>query len=274
MYRQAWLLALAACGSSSHAPRDAPSPDALADAASDSRLPGTLDGLCDGQPGKPRVLVYSYENMWRHLSNWYARSAIFAMCQTRGFHVETTNDPHALTAARLANIDVVVFAVTSGAGLDRYAMDDYEAWVRAGCGTVDYEASMATEPLWPFYHQNLGGAFEAESPTNVQATVNLDPTHPITQGLPAITKIDQWYAFPSHPETQPTMHVLMTLDESTLPADYPPSQLLGYHPLAWTYEPFGGRVVYNAFGDQVDDFQDPTLIEIMGRSIEWAAHQL
>src|SRR3979490_1563439 len=60
---------------------------------------GVIDGECTGAPGRPRVLVYTYENMWRHLSNLSAREAIYGMCASRGFNVSTTNAPHALTGS-------------------------------------------------------------------------------------------------------------------------------------------------------------------------------
>ena len=82
------LLAIAAC--SYDARTAAPTPDA---AAADARPLGVLDGDCAGEAGRPRVLVYTYENMWRHMSNLFARGAVYAMCETRGFNVKTTNDP-------------------------------------------------------------------------------------------------------------------------------------------------------------------------------------
>ena len=97
---------------------------------------GVIDGQCSGDAGKPRVLVYTYENEWRHISNLYARELILSMCTSRQFNVATTNDVFAINAHQLAQTDVVVFAVTSGMGLDDAAKADLEAWVRAGGGIV------------------------------------------------------------------------------------------------------------------------------------------
>lgn len=263
------LVLLAACGRS-HLASDASPPH---DATGDARAPGVIDGTCQGQPGAPRVLVYTYENLWRHLSNYYARQALLDMCTTHGFHVETTNDPHAFTAERLAAFDVVVFAVTSGSGMDRDAQQDFEAWVRAGGGVVGFEAAAATEQQWPFYVANLGASFLGHAPENVRATVRLVPGHPITDGLPALDLVDQWYVFQSRPEDVPGLHVLMTLDETTLPADFPKQYELGYHALGWVYEPFGGRVFYTALGDNPTDFSNPTFLTLVSRAIEWVAHR-
>lgn len=277
MTRALLLGVVAACSNHPAATRDAPALDAaVPDAAvpdAAPRPPGVIDGACAGTPGRPRVLVYTYENLWRHLSNYYARAAVFDMCQTRGFHVESTNDPHAFTADRLSHFDVVVFAVTSGSGMDADAHHDLEAWIRHGGGIVGFEAAAATESDWPFFVANLGAAFKAHNPVNVAGTVRFTPGHPITDGLPASLRlVDQWYVFQSRPEDVPGLHVLMTLDESTLPKDTPPEYLVGYHALGWAYEPFGGRVFYTALGDEPDDFQNATILELAARGIEWAAH--
>src|SRR5438067_5104957 len=91
--------AIAACGGDDLREQD---PGSLPNA-------GMIDGTCAGQPGAPRVLVYTYENMWRHMSNYFARTAILGMCESRGFTVSTSNDPHVFNAPQLAQFDVVVF---------------------------------------------------------------------------------------------------------------------------------------------------------------------
>ncbi len=261
------LLVLLACGRTTPAVPDDAAP-------ADSRLLGWIDGECDGIAGAPRVLVYTYENQWRHLSNYYARAALLGMCQTYGFHVESTNDPHAINAVQLARFDVVVFAVTSGSGIDGAGKRDFEAWVRAGGGVVGFEAATSTEQDWPFYVANMGAAFAGHAPAIVQGTVDIAQDHPITQGLPAtLTLVDQWYVFDPRPETVPGLHVLMTLDESSLPGDFPDAYKRGYHALGWAHENLGGRVFYTALGDQPDDFSDPTILELARRAIEWAAHR-
>jgi cytochrome c len=266
------LFTLAACSYDAGTVTPPPVPDA---AVFDARPLGVIDGQCDGTPGRPRVLVYTYENMWRHRSNLDARAAIADMCETRGFTVRITNDPRAINATRLAEADVVVFSVTSGAALDRAAQQDLEAWIRAGGGIVGLEAAAATEMQWAFFIDNLGAAFAGHPPGLQTATVRVeDSAHPITTGLPAAFEVtDQWYVFDRRPEDVPGLHVLLTLDETTLPADFPDEYKVGYHAIGWTHERFGGRVFYTGLGDNPDDFTDPTILELIGRAIEWTAHQ-
>lgn len=278
MRKTTWALAvlLAACGDNGTA-RDRPVPDAPAPDAAvpEARRPGGFDGTCGGEPGRPRVLVYTYENQWRHLSNFYARQALLDMCQTRGFHVASSNDPYVFNAAQLAQFDVVVFSVTSGSGIDLAGKEAFEAWVRAGGGVIGFEAATATEQQWRFYVENMGAEFATHPPALVPGTVRFEPvSHPITDGLPAsLDVVEQWYVFKARPEHVPGLQVLMTLDESTLPPDFPPELKVGYHAYGWVHENFGGRVFYTALGDNPDVFAHPTVLELAGRAIEWAAHR-
>lgn len=281
MRKTIWAAALllVACGDSGAARdaavSDAPVIDAVIDAPPEPRPLGGLDGTCSGQPGRPRVLVYTYENQWRHLSNLYARQALLDMCSTRGFTVASSNDPHVFNATQLAQFDVVAFAVTSGSGIDAAGKADFEAWVRAGGGVIGFEAATATEQAWQFYVQNMGAEFATHPPKLFPGTVRVEPvSHPITDGLPAsLDVVEQWYVFKARPEAVPGLQVLMTLDESTLPSEFPPELKVGYHAYAWTLERFGGRVFYTALGDNPDVFSHPTVLELTGRAIEWAAHQ-
>jgi type 1 glutamine amidotransferase len=251
-------------------------PDDVIDAAFPDGPPRSLggtDGYCEGEAGRPRVLVYTFENMWRHQSNLTARGLVYAMCETRGFTVTTTNDPHAINATRLADADVVVFAVTSGNGLDAASKAELEAWIRAGGGVVGLEAASATEMDWPFFVDNLGAAFAGHAPGLQRATVRVDPApHPITDGLPvSFVVTEQWYVFDRRPEEVPGLQILLALDESTLPADFPDEYRRGYHAIGWAQERFGGRTFYTGLGDNPEGFENATQVELIGRAIEWAA---
>lgn len=262
------VMTIAGCGTAD----DRPALDAT---VAPDRPWGVIDGACVGQPGRPRVLVYSRENQWRHLSNYYARLAIYDMCVTRGFNVVTTNDPLAINAARLSELDVVVFAITSGAGIDALGRADFEAWMRAGGGMVGLHSASATEAAWPFYVERVGASFLGHVPGMQAATVQIDPgAHPITDGLASPHGLtDEWYFFTARPEQVAGLDVRLTLDEDSLPADYPAEYKVGYHPIGWTRDDAAGRVFYTALGHNPDAFGDPWVLDLIGRAIEWAAHQ-
>lgn len=246
---------------------------APSDVLGDGRELGVINGECTGQPGAPRVLIYTYESIWRHFSNYYAFVALSNMCNTRGFNIKTTNDPRALNATRLADIDVIAFSLTSGPGMDPFVQKDVEAWVRAGGGIVGLHSASATEPDWTFYNDNLGARFAGHAPGLQEAVVQVLPGHPITDGLASFTHTDEWYLFQPRPEDVPGMQMLLALDETTLPPEYPEEQKVGYHPIGWAHDNFGGRVFYTALGHNEDSFTNPVILELIGRSIEWAAHR-
>jgi uncharacterized protein len=262
--RIAGLLALAlasACGD------DLPAPDA--------RPEGHIELHLDGQPGKPHVLVYTFENYWRHASNVDCRGAIVNMSATRGFTIDTTNDPLAINATNLAGVDVIVFAITSGDGLTALGRADLEAWIRAGGGVVGFHSATATEQSWPFYNNDvIGTRFAGHVPGVFEATVHMtSPTHPITLGMPDHTFGDEWYMFTQRPETISGATPLMTLDEDTLPVDYPAMYKQGVHTIAWAREQGPSRMFYAGWGHNPTTWYDPMLVELTGRAIEWAAHQ-
>lgn len=93
------------------------------------------------------------------------------------------------------------------------------------------------------------------------------------EGLQAFDVVEQWYVFKQRPENVPGLTVLMTLDESTPPADFSPEFEVGHHAYGWAHEKFGARVFYTALGDNPEVFSHPTLLELSGRAIEWVAHQ-
>jgi type 1 glutamine amidotransferase len=277
-HRLAWfviLAALAACGDNFPG-QPVPPPEAGITAPPDARPLGAITYVEQGQPGRPRVLVYTYESYWRHYSNIDAFLSVTNMVNTRGFTVALTNDPLALNATNLANYDVVVFAVTSGTGLNSLCQHDLEAWIRAGGGVVAFHSATATEWNWDFYtHDLMGTSFAGHINGLYPATVKVvSSTHPITAGLPDLHLTDEWYFFRQRPETVvPKMDMLLVLDEDSLPPDYPALAKQGFHPIGWAHENVGGRVFYFAAGHAQASWQDPTFVEIVGRAIEWAAHQ-
>jgi type 1 glutamine amidotransferase len=271
MARTAVLLALAllgACGDNASEDLDDGGPP-------DARPLGHIELHIDGQPGKPRVLIYTFENYWRHASNLDCRAQIANMNATRGFDISITNDPLAINATNLEGMDVIVFAITSGEGLNSLGRADLEAWIRAGGGVVGFHSASATEQNWPFYTSDVTGTqFFGHVDGLYEATVKMTaPTHPITVGLPDLTFADEWYMFTQRPETITGATPLMTLDEDTLPASYPAMYKQGVHTIAWAREQGPSRMFYAGWGHVPATWYDPTILELTGRAIEWAAHQ-
>lgn len=268
MLRTLPLLLLVACGDNAalHPDAAAPEPDAAAPPTA------VLDASCQGAAGAPRVIVYSAENLWNHESNPVAQRALLDMCSTRGFSVIATHDGTVFHDGHLDAADVVVFAVTSGPVMDDAAKSAFEAWLSRGHGMVGIHSASATDLEFPFFVQALGAQFLGHGLGLPTGTLLVDPGNAITASYPAMTtRSDEWYSFTAHPEDDAGTHVMAWLDETTLPADYLPSLLMGHHAIAWTHEGYGGRTFYTALGHTVETYREQPFLDMLGNAIAWAA---
>ncbi len=263
------LAAAAACGDNAE-PGPGPAPDAGPGAPGDAFY---NDARVQGEPGRPRVLVYTFQNVWYHESMFHLRAAVLNMRDSHGFTVIATSHPLAINAKNLAGVDAIVFAITSGVGLTASGRADLEAWIRAGGGFVGFHSATFTEPFWPFYVANIGTSFAGHPPGQWSARLELSRTHPITAGLPDLQLTDEWYFFSQRPETIPGAEMLIVLDEDSLAPEYPAANKQGYHPIGWANDRFGGRMFYSAFGHVPATWEDPRVLELTARAIEWAARQ-
>lgn len=233
-----------------------------------------LDGSCTGTFGGVRVLAFSRENLWNHGSNPIAQQALLDMCRTRGYSVVASRDPLVFENGQLDDTDVVVFAVSSGPVLNPPGEANLQTWLTAGHGMVGIHSATATELDDAFFIDAMGGQFQGHYPGLVPATLNVvDTNHPIMAGYPVTqTRTDEWYSFWYHPDTYPGTTVLATLDESTMPADYPADLKMGVHPMAWTHEGYGGRTFYFALGHTEESYSDPAFLDVIAHGIAWAGN--
>ncbi|HVV83030.1 MAG TPA: ThuA domain-containing protein [Kofleriaceae bacterium] len=247
-------------------------------AAPDPDPPGVRDAVIDGQctgDGGPRVLVYSRETLWMHPSTPVARDALLAMCATEGFSVIASSDPLVFDRDRLADIDVVVFAVTSGNVLDDVGRAAFEPWVRGGGGVVGIHSASATEYDWPFFVELIGARFRTHPPMLLAGDVTVeDPASPVVAGLDARwPRTDEWYQFYETPD-QIGGHVVLALDEASIAGDgLPADQRSGYHPIAWTDDHLGGRMFYTAMGHTPESYSEPAFLRLLAQGITWAARR-
>ncbi|MBA3454805.1 MAG: ThuA domain-containing protein [Deltaproteobacteria bacterium] len=229
-----------------------------------------IDAACTGTDG-PSVIVFTAENLWQHTGNPAARDAILGMCATHGFSVIATHDRDIFESERLATTDVVVFAATSGNVLDELSRAHLEAWMRAGGGLVGLHTADFTENAWDYYSNAIGATLEAHAPGVWSVDITIETSHPIVAHLPARwAQTDEIHVFAERPELTPVT-ILLAADESTLAADYPEELRVGYHPIAWAHELYGGRVFFSCLGHAADSYEDPLHVEMIARAITWTA---
>jgi uncharacterized protein len=271
---------LGACSVPTKVVADAPVEDATLDVDSDLEVDAAraavIEAHCDGLAGEPRLLVYGHANGYMHPAIPDAKAALLLLCNEYGFTVTVTDDPLALDDARLAETDVLVLALTSGTAFEPAQRVSVENWVHAGGGIVGLHTATSHDQDWPFFTQIMGAKFKGHPPGVWRGRLDVvAPSHPIVAPMAMHwTRIDEWYTFDARPELNAGMTMLLAIDESSLPNDYAPEFLVGYHPLVWAHELAGGRVVQSAIGHTPESYQDAAFMAFVVRTIRWAAHQL
>lgn len=249
-------------------------PDAsLVDAAPDAPV-ARIDAQCQGIAGQPRVLVYTRAVGYVHPALPAAQDALLAMCQSQGFSVVVSSDPIVLLT-HLATSDVLVLAMVSGSVFPADVRPVLESWVRAGGGIVGIHTATTNDTDWAFYTEQIGAKFRGSTPGMWEGRLDRLARHPIVEGLPQNWKrTDEWFVFENRPEQNQGMTMLLALDEWSLDWSFPLEYRVGYHPIVWSHERAGGRIVQSAIGHTVESYVDPTYLGLVARSIQWAARRL
>ena len=213
---------------------------------------GPTDRNPPGNPGVTplRVLMLTATTGFRHGSIDAARRVLTTLGTSTGeFTVTATENVSEITAARLANVDVLMFILTTG----ELPFTDSQksaivSFVENGGGFVGAHSATDTLYTWPDYGR-LVGAYFKEHPWTREATVVVeDRDHPATRNLGASFRLnEEYYTFQENP--RPNVHVLMSLDAASVGAS-------GDFPLAWT-DTFGsGRAFYTALGHFDETWND------------------
>lgn len=229
-------------------------------------------------PEALRVLAFARETEWFHGSNPVARAVVAREGARRGWAVTVTDDPSVFTEASLEPFDVVVFLLTSGMVLDGAQRDAFHAHLAKGRGFVGVHSASHTDYDSTYYRNLVGADFRGHPAVMAATLVVDDPTHPTTRHLPLRwSRTDEWYTFAQRPEDDPALHILLSLDEASVPG-YPgegaPSWLaVGRHPLAWTQELGGARAFYTALGHTVESWSEEPFVTSVLEGVRWAARR-
>jgi type 1 glutamine amidotransferase len=225
------------------------------------------------EPLEPRMMLAAFDVLVFHKTAGFQHgsipegiAAIQALGAANDFTVTATNNANQITAANLADYEVVVFLNTTGDILNATQQTAFENYVQAGGGWVGVHAAADTEYDWAWYGGLLGAYFQSH-PAIQQATIDVeDGEHPSTAHLPAEwVRTDEWYNFRTNPRAQ--VNVLLTLDESTYNggADGPD------HPIAWYHHYDGGRAWYTGLGHTDASYAEPLFLQHLLGGIQYAA---
>jgi type 1 glutamine amidotransferase len=202
-------------------------------------------------PELPRVLLFTRTNGYRHDSIEAGVRAVAALASVDGLLCDHTEDPQVFTEPSLDRYAVVVWLSTMGDVLDDDQRAAFAGWLHRGGAFAGVHSATATEPGWPEFERIVGAVF-VEHPEVQRGAVRVeDPTHPSTEGLPALwAHEDEWYDFASNPRDR--VDVLLTVDE----ASYRGGSMGPDHPVAWCHGYGDGRCWYTSLGHRTEAYGD------------------
>ena len=218
-------------------------------------------------PSTPiRILVLTATRGFRHDSIAAAREVLTTMAaSSREFAVTATEEVSSITAAALANYDVLCFVLTTGElPFDSEARRAIVNFVSEGKGFIGIHSAADTLYEWPDYGR-LVGAYFKEHPWTQPATVLVaDRSHPSTAGLEErFTVTEEFYTFRENPRTA---RILLRLDPSSVNAS-------GDFPLAWAQAFGAGRTYYNALGHFDATWRDARFQRQLADALRWAGRR-
>jgi hypothetical protein len=214
-------------------------------------------------PGSPpiRVLMLTATAGFRHDSIGTAREVLPILGSSNGFTITATEDLNAFSTSNLANVDVVMFANTSGelpfTAEQRNTLIDF---VRSGKGFVGIHSATDTLREWTEYGR-LVGAYVVDHPWTQQARVIVeDASHPATSAREAFSLEEEFYVFGDNPRGR--VQVLMRLDSASVGSS-------GDYPLVWAQSFGNGRAYYNALGHFPATWRDVRFQTQLIAAIKW-----
>lgn len=170
----------------------------------------------------------------------------------------------AVTAARLREVDAVVFASTTGnLAFTPEGRTAFYDWVRSGGSYIGVHSATDTFHGDAQYLGLVGGEFATHGPQKEVEVRVQDPQHPATAGLPAsFPFFDEIYEFKNW--SRGSVHVLLSM------ARHPQSGAPGDFPLAWTRRYGAGRMFYTALGHRSDAYANPLFRKHLAGGVAWA----
>lgn len=213
---------------------------------------------------KPKVLVFSKTNGFRHSSIPVGIAAIKKLGAENGFDVDATEDSTMFNDNNLKQYAALIFLSPTGKVFGPNEEKALQQFIHNGGGYVGIHAATDCEYTWPWYGE-LAGAYFKSHPKQQQAKVLvINKNHPSTSFLPDTwERFDEWYNF-KNLSTSTT--VLMKLDETS----YTGGENDGNHPIAWYHEFEGGRAFYTALGHTDASYSEENYLKHILGGIQYA----
>jgi type 1 glutamine amidotransferase len=201
---------------------------------------------------------------FRHDSIGTAREVLTALAPANSFSLTATEDLSRISAAGLSEIDVVMFALTSGelplSASQRAAL---VAAITDGKGFIGIHSATDTLYEFPDYGRLVGAYFREHPWTQQARVIPEDLSHPATGATrDAFSLEEEFYTFRENPRGR--VQVLLRLDPASV-------NTTGDYPLAWAQSFGTGRSYYNALGHFPATWRDTRFQNQLIAAIRWTA---
>jgi type 1 glutamine amidotransferase len=215
---------------------------------------------------KPRVLIFSKTNGFRHASIPVGIAAIRKLGEENNFDVDTTEDSTAFRIDNLKKYAALIFLSPTGKVFgpqEELALQDY---IHHGGGFVGIHAATDCEYNWQWYGDLVGAYFKMHPKQQMAKFIVVDKKHWSTSHLPDVwERFDELYNFKY---VSPHIHPLIKIDETS----YDPGEgrMGENHPMAWYQYYDGGRSFYTELGHTNESYSDPNYLKHILGGIQWA----
>ncbi|XQW86479.1 ThuA domain-containing protein [Thalassotalea piscium] len=222
------------------------------------------------------VLLFTKTMGWHHKSIPAGVANLKYLADKHHFNMDWQEDPSYLNDKYLANIDVVIFMMTTGDILNEKQQGALKRFINSGKGFVGIHSASDTEANWPWYQKLVGRSFIIHPITQTAKLQVVNSQFPGMNQVPNnILWTDEWYDF--GPELSKNLNYLLTVDESTYDthSDWGNNKkgngMGEFHPIAWYQEFDGGRSFYTSLGHLNAVHTNPIFQAHLFGGIFWAA---
>lgn len=222
------------------------------------------------------VLLFTKTSGWHHKAIPAGVANIEALAKEHHFNMVWHEEASYFNDKFLADIDVVIFMMTTGDVLNEEQQAAFKRFIQSGKGFVGIHSASDTEYEWPWFHKLVGRTFVIHPEVQTARMQVVNTTFPGMNQVPNnILWTDEWYDFGD--ENSKNLNYLLTVDENSYSthSDWGNGRTgngMGeFHPIAWYQNFDGGRSFYTALGHINSVHSNPIFKQHLYGGIYWAA---